>query len=67
MRPAAMVGRRLICKRIVGFDACAVLVSLMLVLAPLLPAIAASEQNIEIQAAQLEELKRLIEAQKPAT
>ena len=64
MRPAAMVGRRLICKRIIGFDACVVLVTLMLVLAPLLPALAAGEQNIEVLAAQLEELKRLIEAQK---
>ena len=64
MRPAAMVGRHLICKRIVGFDACVVLVSLILALAPLLSALAASEQNIEDLAAQLEDLKRLIEVQK---
>jgi hypothetical protein len=63
MRPAAMVGRHLICKRIVGFDACVVLVSLILALAPLLSALAASEQNIEDLAAQLEDLKRLIEVQ----
>jgi uncharacterized caspase-like protein len=64
MRPAAMVGRRFICKRVVGFVAWAALVSLMLALAPLLPALAASEQNIKDLQAELDEVNRQIEAQK---
>ncbi len=64
MRLAAMVGRRLICKRIVGFAAWAALVSLLLVLAPLLPALAASEQKIDDLQAELDEVNRQIEAQR---
>jgi hypothetical protein len=53
MRPAAKVRRRLIWQRIIGVPACAALVGLMLVLAPLSPTLAANEQEIEDLAAQL--------------